>query len=434
MNLKVTTAVLAAACVAVGFAQTVDRPYGASGNCGDAAFAIFANPAQHNDTAVNISWGSLVSRPSFVEYGPADGGFVHRINSRGALCTTFDSIYSKLRDNSDVVERHVFDKHGVQIGGLTPDTRYRYRIGTDTGDSIWYSDTRFFKTGGADTFKVAVIGDFHHYSPLWRRLDAAMGMLGVLDSVSGGFDWVLSTGDQCAWGASYNYWAQLADQPAYQNYMWASVEGNHDYDARDKAQRGDAYFRDSHFNAPNGYEGQVGNVYWFRRGPVLFVMLNNEAMRNAQTLDVARQWFKEVVSQNQNAKYIVAVQHYEWLIGTDGSDSQLQRFAGLFDDLGVDLAIAGNNHAYIRTPALKGMQPARGGDGTYYVVLPSSDNSRGRALKPLAANADKIDMRWSQGPQTVGAMIMDVNPDRIVMMLYDRHGNVCDAFTVPAKR
>lgn len=313
--------------------------------------------------------------------------------------------------------------------GLEPSTDYIYRVHSKDD---YVTDTHRFRTAGDTAWTAAVIGDFHHYSPLWRRLDAAMGMVDVLDSVSGGFDWVLSTGDQCAWGGSFNYWTELAEQPAYKNYMWAAVEGNHDYDSRDKV-RSDAYFRHSHNYPGNGYESQEGNVYWFRYGDVLFMMLNNEAMRTPESLVPVFDWMRRVVAENPT-KYIVVVQHYEWLIGTDGSNSQLDRFRDIFDELGVDLAIAGNNHAYIRTPALRGRTPVAPGQGTFYVVAPSSDDSRGRALKPLVANEDIVAMRWSEGPHTIGAMTMDVDPRRIVMTLYDRTGSVCDAFTVPARR
>ncbi|MDE6301201.1 MAG: metallophosphoesterase [Muribaculaceae bacterium] len=379
---------------------------------------------------MGISWASPVGTIAAVQL--IEGTDTVMIASEGYLCTTFDSINSKLGDNSDVYERHVFDKHSVMLTGLKPDTKYSYKIVTGEGTDTEVSDPRFFRTAGADSWKAAVIGDFHHYSPLWRRLDASMAMLEVLDSVSGGFDWVLSPGDQCAWGGSYNYWTELSEQPSYINYMWGAVQGNHDNMSRDK-ELTDAYFRDTHAHPHNGYVGQEGVVYWFKYGDVLFLMLNNEAMRTAESLAPVFEWMENVVAANP-ARYIVVVEHYEWLIGTDGSDSQLDRFRDVFDRLGVDLAISGNNHAYLRTRALRDRKPVAAGRGTFYVVASSSDDSRGRELKPLAANEEIISTRWSEGAKTVGAMLMDVNPHRIVMTLYDREGRVCDAFTVPARR
>lgn len=396
----------------------------------DPVHTIFTCPAENCSTEMNISFATPVGINAVVQV--FSGNDTLYFPSRSYLCTTFDSINSKLGDNTDVYERHVFDRHTAALFDLHPDSEYSYNVLAIVADSLWSSEVRHFKTAGKNEWKAAVISDFHHYSPLWRRLDAAMGMIDVLDSVSAGFDWILTPGDQCAWGGSYNYWTELAEQPAYKNFMWAGVEGNHDHMTRDN-DKSDAFFRDTHANPLNGYDGQEGVVYWFKYGDVLFLMLNNEAMRTSESLQPVFEWMEKVVAEHPS-KYIVVVEHYEWLIGTNGANSQLDRFRDTFDRLGVDLAISGNNHAYLRTFPLYNREVVTADKGTFYVVASSSDDSRGRELKPLEANEDIIATRWSEGAKTVGGMIMDVNAERIVMTLYDRYGNVHDTFTVPAKR
>lgn len=403
------------------------------------AHTIFTGPGEDAASSATVSWAvDTAVCLNYIEYTTvADSAW----NSRQiALATerrrslSFDSINSKLANNEDVYERHVFDKCGATIEGLNPDTEYQYRIITAyKGEPLRYTDIRRFKTAGADSWKAAVIGDFHHYSPLWSRLDHASKMVEVLDSVSGGIDFILSTGDQTAWGASYNFWTELSEQPMYKDYLWASVEGNHDHWAKDKPVRSDEFYRDTHYNPMNGYEGQEGIVYWFRRGDVLFIMLNNEAMRNQATLEKALNWMEKVVEANPS-RYIIVVQHYEWLIGTNGTNSQLDRFAPTFDRLGVDLALSGNNHVYLRTPTLYNRQPVEPGKGTVYVVNSSSDNGRGRELKPLEANEDIIATRWSEGPHTVGGILLDVNPKRIMLTMHDRNGAIVDSISIPARR
>lgn len=391
---------------------------------------VFTGPGEDANTTMNVSFATPVGTEATVEV--IGGGDTLLFVSNGELCTTFDSIYSKLADGANVYERHVFDKHAIVLDGLTPATDYEFRVLTDSAGVRVSSETHRFKTAGADSWKAAIIGDFHHYSPLWGRLDAAMGMMEVLDSVSGGYDWVLSTGDQCAWGGSYNYWTELAEQPASQNYMWASVQGNHDNMTRID-DRSDAFYCDTHANPLNGYAGQEGVVYWFKYGDALFLMLNNEAMRKKEDLEPVFDWMEKVVQENP-AKYVIVVQHYEWLTGRNGTNSQLDRFRDIFDRLGVDLAISGNNHVYWRTPALKDRTPINPTQGTFYVVAPSSDNGRGRDRDPIDNNEDIIACQWTEGPHTVGGMIMDVSPTRIIMTLYDRYGVAHDSFMVPAKR
>lgn len=390
---------------------------------------IFTNPGEDASSSMNISFATPVGTKAVVEVTGA--GKTRRYYSHGELCTTFDSISSKLYNGTNVYERHIFDKHVVNLTGLKPNTHYTYSVVADSAATTVYSETHSFKTAGSDSWKAAIIGDFHHYSPMWGRLDAAMGMLEVLDSVSGGFDWILSPGDMCAWGGSYNFWTELSEQPAFKNYMWATVQGNHDHMSRDN-EKSDDFFRDSHGNPLNGYFGQEGVAYWFKYGDVLFFMLNNEAMRSRESLAPVFSWMEKVANENP-LKYIIVVQHYEWLIGTDGSNSQLDRFRNVFDRMGLDLAISGNNHAYLRTYPLDERSSVEAEEGTFYVVTPSCDDNRGRSLKPIRANEDIIATRWSEGSQTVGGMIMDVNPERIIMTLYDRYGNVQDTFTIPSK-
>lgn len=392
---------------------------------------IFTNPGENSTNSMNISFATPPGTKAFVEVTDEDGR-MKTFESEGELCDTYDNVRSKLSDGTDVVERHVFDKHDVTLMGLKPNTEYEYRVVADSAGTKVYSEPRWFRSAGADSWKAAIIGDFHHYSPSWRRLDAAMEMVDVLDSVADGIYWVLSTGDVCAWGGSYNFWTELSEQPAFMNNMWAIVQGNHDHQTRDNI-KSDSFFRDALANPWNGYTGQEGIVYWFKYGDVLFLMLNNEAMRASGSLTPVIEWMEKVIADNPS-KYIVVVEHSEWLIGTDGKSSNLNRWYKTFDRLGVDLAIAGNNHAYIRTKPLKDRLPVEPEEGTYYVVTPSSDNARGRALKPIKENKDIIAERWSEGDNTVGGMVMDVNPERIVMTLYNRYGEVKDTFTVPAKR
>lgn len=403
------------------------------------AHTIFTGPGEDASTSATVSWAvDTAVCLNYLEYTTlADTAWADKqiaLTKERRRSLTFDSINSKLANNEDVYERHIFDKCGTQINGLQPDTEYKYRIATASkGQPVRYTEPRRFKTAGADSWKAAVIGDFHHYSPLWSRLDNASRMVEVLDSVAGGVDFILSTGDQTAWGASYNFWTELSEQPMYKDYLWASVEGNHDHWAKDKPVRSDEFYRDTHFNPMNGYEGQEGIVYSFRHGDVLFIMLNNEAMRNQATLQKALDWMEGVIKENPS-RYIVVVQHYEWIIGTNGADSQLDRFAPTFDRLGVDLALSGNNHVYLRTPPLYGRKPVEAGKGTVYAVNSSSDNGRGRDLKPLEANEDIIAKRWSEGPHTVGGMLMDVTPQRIALTMHDRTGAVVDSVTIPARR
>ena len=219
----------------------------------------------------------------------------------------------------------------------------------------------------------------------------------------------------------------------FRDYMWAGVNGNHDNMSR-KYELTNEYFRNSAAYPLNGYPGEMGVCYWFKYGEALFIMLNNESMRTQEGLEAAQEWFKSVIKSNPS-KYIIVCEHYQWFFGTDGADSQIARWSKLFDEYGVDLALAGNNHIYVRTNALYNKKETDGSRGTVYIQTPSSDNERGQAMKPeLTHNKEIIKCRWTEGAKTVGAMSIKVFPTHMELALLDRNGTVIDPATVKAKR
>ena len=101
--------------------------------------------------------------------------------------------------------------------------------------------------------------------------------------------------------------------------------------------------------------------------------------------------------------------------------------------MGVDLALAGNNHIYVRTDAVYQGVTTNGSTGTVYLQTPSSDNARGRTISTLRDNQDLIKRRWTEGKNTIGALSMEVNPQRILLTLLNRYGEVVDTVSVKAK-
>ena len=318
---------------------------------------------------------------------------------------------------------------------------------------------RYFKTSGAKEWEACIISDFHVYTPIYGRTKAAMAMISAVekyarnnggesrkrDSGSLPFDWILHLGDITAWGGSYSFWKNLYTEQSFKKYMWAGVNGNHDNMTRNYDRTTNEFFRDAAAYPMNGYEGEMGVCYHFRYGDVLFIMLNNENMRSDEGLAAAQEWVRKVVAENP-APYTVVCEHYQWFFGNDGKESQYSRWSNLFDECGVNLALAGNNHIYVSTPALYEGKPvgqsksgniAQNTTGTVYIQTPSSDNERGVAFDvsvPLQYSADKIKFRWSEGPNTVGAMHMKVTPEKMVLTLLDRNGNVLDVTEVlPSK-
>lgn len=391
-------------------------------------FSIVTCPGEQADTQMRISWASdTLAAECYVTYTTERDSRWKKARQTGCdgrLCAVFDTVWSKKASGDNFHEDARFLKYDLQLDGLKPKTGYKYTVTYVAPDgSKKTSDTYHFKTAGSSSWSACVISDFHAYPPLGGRVVAAMDMMETVRRYSD-FDWTLNLGDICAWGGSYSFWVGLYQQQQFKDCMWAGVNGNHDNMTRNYVLRND-FFRNANANPQNGYEGEEGVCYWFRYGDALFVMLNNENMRDSAGFAKAAAWTEKVLTENADAPYKIVCEHYQWFYGTDGRSSQYNRWHELFERCGVTLALAGNNHIYVRAHS----------KGVVYIQTPSSDNERGQdPIKPLEENKNLIDFRWNEGPHTVGALHLDVNPRKMTVTLLDRTGKVLDRVAVSPRK
>ncbi len=401
------------------------------------AFSITASPAENTRSGMNISWatGKGISSAMVEVASEKDSRWYNSTvkTVTGKYCTTYDSLYSKKPDGSNFYEDVKINKYNAHIGGLKRNTLYKYRIITETDTS----DVHYFRTSGRKKWEACIISDFHAYAPLYNRTKSAMEMITAVEEHGKAVDWILHLGDITAWGGCYSFWQNLYTEKPFCNYMWAGVNGNHDNMTRTNKGNTNKFFRDAAAYPLNGYEGELGVCYFFRYGDVLFIMLNNESMRTEEGLQKAQTWVKKVIAENP-AKYRVVCEHYQWFFGANGKDSQYARWNKLFDELGITLALAGNNHIYVSTHPLYNGNVVEPGKGTVYIQTTSSDNERGSECdleKPVEHNGEKIKFRWTEGGRTVSAMHMKVSRKKMILTLLDRNGKVLDVTEVfPIKK
>ena len=400
------------------------------------AFSITACPAEDTRSGMNISWATEkgIGKTQLQVAKASDSNWEKRItlDVDGKLCLTYDGVYSKTAKGENFHEDVEINKYAASLYGLKKNTLYKYRVIAE-GDT---SSVHFFRTSGKKSWNACVISDFHVYSPLYARTKAAMDMIGKVEEHGKPFEWILHLGDITAWGGSYSFWKNLYTEKPFHNYMWAGVNGNHDNMTRTNKGNTNKFFRDAAAYPHNGYHGEMGVCYWFKYGDVLFIMLNNENMKTPEALAAAQEWVRKVVKENPS-RFQVVCEHYQWFYGETGKSSQYSRWSEVFDELGIDLALAGNNHIYASTYPVYGGEVVKPGKGTVYIQSTSSDNERGVEVdldKPLEHNADKIKSRWTEGGKTVSAMHMSVGRKKIVLTLLDREGKVLDVTKIKAAR
>jgi len=393
-------------------------------------FSVTACPAENTTEAMNFSWATIpditIATLEVTTIKDKDWKKSKKKEFVGEFCATYDNVFSKDFKNADFYEDVKINKYNAGIDGLKKNTQYKYRV--IAGDT---TDVHYFKTSGSDEWSACFISDFHTYSPQYSRTTSAMQMIDVVEAYSP-FEWILNAGDVTTWGGSYTFWKSNYTEQPYHDYMWAGVNGNHDNVTRDNMENKN-FFRDAAFYPRNGYKGQEGVCYYFYYGEVLFIMLNTEDMRKEEGFEAAKAWLKEVVKHNP-ARYRVVVQHYQWFNGNDGKAREYDRWSPVFDEVGIDLALSGNNHIYISSYPLYNGQKTDGTKGTVYVQSSSSDNVRGRIIQEQVYNTDKIKLRWSEGTKTMSAMHLKVEKKKMVLTLLNREGKVIDTNVILAKK
>jgi predicted phosphodiesterase len=406
------------------------------------AYTIIANPGENASGEIRFNWHTnLGSGDSYLIYTKkSDKNWKKATRARAdqELCTVFDRIYSKKPNGENFYEDARFIRNTIALKGLKEDTEYKYQLSSEkkpSGSSYLNenSEIHYFKTAPrSEKWDMGIISDMHVYAPLPNRQKVAMEMIQQLEKQNKKpFDMMLHVGDMAAWGGSYSFWPTLYADSTFSKYVWAGVNGNHDNMTRLNAQS-NKFFRNVNNNPVNGYAGETGVSYYFIYGNALFVMLNNEAMKSAEELAKAQDWTREVIKNNP-AKYVIVLSHYQWFMGDDGVSSQYSRWKALFDEYGVDLAISGNNHIYVRTNALYADQETDGSKGTVYIQTSSSDNERGRSVGEQLYNKNLIKFRWSEGSKTVGALIMKSSKKQLTLTLYDRNGHAIDQVQVKSR-
>lgn len=410
-------------------------------------FSISCGPGADASGSMMISWATDSTEvASYVEYTKsADTKWRYAKKAEPEqkyFCTDFDGIWSKTADGADFYESARFLKYGTTLSGLDSDADYIYRIKGSDGST---SRVGRFRTAGAKKWSCCVISDFHTYTPLPKRLTSAMGMIDKMEQVDPSLDWVLSPGDVNVWGGSYSFWVKFFEEQNCADYMWARVNGNHDNWTREANEVTKDYdipnyfFKGTSYYPQNGYGDEMGVCYHFRYGNTLFVMLNSEDMSSGSEHDAAAAWTRSVVNAaragSNPPKFVVVLMHIEWFYGTNGSSQKYKKWKTVFDELGVNLAIAGDNHVYVRTyPLYNDKVITDGSKGTVYLQTPASDNDRGRDIEDgTPDNAEKFAFRWTEGSHSIGAIHMEVDGTTMTLRLMDRNGTVQDSTTITAR-
>lgn len=397
-------------------------------------YCISSAPGEDASKEIGISWAADTTLTgTYVLYTTAsDSNWKKALKAnpeQEKKVTVFDGILSEDSHGKRYNEDVRFLKCGTTLDNLKKGTLYKYKIVAPNGEQ---SREGQFKTAGSKQWSCCLISDIHS-RPSNKSLKYAMDMIDTMRVRNNSLDWVLSAGDVVSRGGCYSFWKKFFDADNCAGLLWARVNGNHDNWTLESQSHDipNDFFKETSYYPLNGYGEEKGVCYHFRYGNTLFVMLNTEDMKAGAEFDAAAAWTREVITKAKQSKnapvFTVVCMHHQWFNGTNGKTSDYRRWHALFDEVGVDLAYAGNNHVYLRTHPLYDDKVAEDGRGTVYIQTPASDNARGRSIdQEKFYNSDKICCRWTEDKKSVGAILMSVNSNVMTLKLMNRNGEVVD--------
>ncbi len=306
-----------------------------------------------SQNSIIIRWRTNIGCIGKVDIGSSFGSYT--ISSAAEACTTTE--------------------HQVTITGLTPDTKYYYRIGTPS-TILQETNTNFFTTLPLDNttrkLRFAVFGDCGRNDNSFQNQSLAQYQTYLSNNSIDAADAMLLLGDNAYNSGTETEYINSFFTPyggsILRNHKLYPVPGNHDYYVSTQTDRNTPYYQN--FTMPKN--GELGGVasgtesfYSYNIGDVHFLALDSYgeeagATRLYDTLGAQVAWIKNDLAANTK-KWVIAYWHHPpYTMGSHNSDTEgdlaamRENFIRILERNGVDMILCGHSHDYERSYLLKG--------------------------------------------------------------------------------
>jgi phosphodiesterase/alkaline phosphatase D-like protein len=380
-------------------------------------------------TTQAVTWRTGVLRPSpqiqFARLDP-DPAFEKAATSVPGTAATKD-----LGDGRSV------HHYSANLQGLTPGTKYCYRV----GDGQVWSEWNAFRTAAAkpEPFRFLYVGDAQNsVRSLWSRAIRA-AYAAAPDA-----RFIVHAGDLVEEGWDDSLWGEWCDALGFIGATIPSVPvvGNHDLHRAPVAGGGPkpklvltvAPPWHWHFALPaNGpdLKGMESQSYYIDYQGVRLIVLdvNAFAVEDSEPEDGAHvreqelSWLTKILAANPNRWTIVAQHQGIYSIAHDRNYAQMRAaLAPLYEKYGVDLVLQGHDHSYARSHKIaagKIVDPSAA--GVIYAISVSGP-------KMYQTHAANRELMAKIVEQKQFYQVVEVSPDRLVYKAYSTDGAVADRF------
>ena len=321
--------------------------------------------------------------------------------------------------------------HEATLIGLTPNTKYEYRVGYGTDRrSDWYR----LETAGASVYDVLIYPDSQSgdYSQ-WEEIVKSSALRNPRTAL------YISMGDLVDNGEHAYQWRTWLNsiKPLSANVPLATTLGNHEMYTLDWKMREPYAYLNYFAVPPNGNERFNRRYYSYDFGDVHYVVLDtmlyesnhedNHDTHHPDLYDVQIQWLRQDLTANTK-KWTVVLMHrdpFQYAFDRPGAnravgfDDEGVLFMPIFDEFNVDLVLSAHLHSYRNRGHVRNFD--RDASGPLYILTGIAGDARRPKWKE-----HPLDVYVAPDRDKNNYMTMTVTPNKLIVKAFLSDGTQLD--------
>ena len=321
--------------------------------------------------------------------------------------------------------------HEATLTGLTPNTKYEYRVGYGTDRrSDWYC----LETAGASVYDVLIYPDSQSgdYSQ-WEEIVKNSALRTPRTAL------YISMGDLVDNGEHAYQWRTWLNsiRPLSANVPLATTLGNHEMYTLDWKMREPYAYLNYFAVPPNGNEIFNRRYYSYDFGDVHYVVLDtqlyesnhedNHDTHHPDLYDVQIQWLRQDLAANIK-KWTVVLMHrdpFQYAFDRPGASRDVGfneegvLFMPIFDEFNVDLVLSAHLHSYRNRGHVRNFD--RDASGPLYILTGIAGNARRPKWKE-----HPLDVYVAPDRDKNNYMTMTVTPNKLIVKAFLSDGTQLD--------
>ena len=321
--------------------------------------------------------------------------------------------------------------HEATLTGLTPNTKYEYRVGYGTDRrSDWYR----LETAGASVYDVLIYPDSQSgdYSQ-WEEIVKSSALRNPRTAL------YISMGDLVDNGEQAYQWRTWLNsiKPLSANVPLATTLGNHEMYTLDWKMREPYAYLNYFAVPPNGNEIFNRRYYSYDFGDVHYVVLDtmlyesnhedNHDTHHPDLYDVQVQWLRQDLTTNTK-KWTVVLMHrdpFQYAFDRPGAnraigfDDEGVLFMPIFDEFNVDLVLSAHLHSYRNRGHVRNFD--RDSSGPLYILTGIAGDARRPKWKE-----HPLDVYVAPDRDKNNYMTMTVTPNKLIVKAFLPDGTPLD--------